>query len=363
VAANFEFGLPANQYTFIPVARLSDYSPTRYAVTASRAVELAGQTAIINHYTVQNNRVVNHGIAPEEVAAVARTEIRRAQVMETRSGNGNALPSERLAKQGGTLIIYHPQLPTPSVQRPPANATPSVRSVRTSLNSAPLAAPAPAGDLVSVKPVALNGTRMPADRADFFPPGSLVMIGNKNAALPPSPSPLPNMKLPHSANVQASSPDSPSPTGASGNTAVAAPAAGFNFNGNAGYSEANNHPNQPRPAIARPASTLGTAVYVIPPRYSVDEGLANRAQGNQGNYNTTGSPAYAQEHQPEAPQSRANYEPRGESRPAEMPHVMPPAPAVPHNEPAPVSHAAAAVAAAAASSSATSSSSSNSGKK
>jgi hypothetical protein len=348
VAANFEFGLQPRQYTYIPVARLSDYAPARYAVTGDQAAEIHSQTTVINHYTLQNNRVVNHGIPPEEVAAVARTEIRRAEVIEEARGSGNQVLSDHLGKQGGSLVIYHPQLPAPSAHRAPVNIVPSRNSGKTSLNSVAPVAPAPTASLPTAQPIIMSGETQPNARTETYPPGSLVVIGNRNPTSSQSASSLPNMKLSRPANA---STVSYTPAPAQAWPEASTPAAGFNFNGNTGNAANNNYYNQSyqtQHATVQPISGQSRNVYVIPSHYTVAQQLSSYSQHN---FTDSAASTDTQQRQAEAAHERADRESRVEaresrpveSRSVEIAHSMQATAA--HYEPAPVSHAASAPAA------------------
>jgi hypothetical protein len=341
VAANFEFGLQPSQYTFIPLARMSDYAPARYGVFGSQADEVASQTTVVNHFTMQNNRVVNQGIPVENVAAVAHMEIRRVAVMEAPGEGGNPVQSDRLSKQGNGLIIYHPQLPTPSARRAPVNVAPSRNSggvLKTSLNNVQ---PTPAGNLASVKPIIMSGATQPVARTESYPPGSLIVIGNKNPGSSQPVRPLPNMKLSPQANAGnfASTPDSRyQPAQPEANT----PAAGFNFNGNNGDNVYYNRPAQPQHAIVQSAPSQNQTTYVMPAHYSVGQQMGSYSH----NLTVAGSSGYAQERRAETPQPSVR-ESRAETRetpPAEVAHATQAA-AVVHYESASASHAASAPAA------------------
>ena len=106
MGAGFEFGLRANQYTFIPTARMSDYAPARYAVPESQNLEIQSRTAVVNHFAVENHHVVNHSIDPKEVSAASRTEIRTAEIHElprdtSRSPQPDRSPRSRFSATPG----------------------------------------------------------------------------------------------------------------------------------------------------------------------------------------------------------------------------------------------------------------------
>jgi hypothetical protein len=111
VGAGFEFGLHASHYTFVPVDRMCDYAPYRYKVSHTQVTKIYNNTKVINNVTVQNKRIINHGIDPKVVAAVSRTEIRKAIIQEMPKNGDGSVKGDRLEKSGNTLVVYRPHLP------------------------------------------------------------------------------------------------------------------------------------------------------------------------------------------------------------------------------------------------------------
>jgi len=127
VRANFEFGLTARQYIFIPIERMTDSAPARYSLLPTQSAELYQETKVVNNYRVENNRVVSHGVDPQRVAKASGIEIRRAQIRELPQSSGKNMPVEHLARHDDQLMIFRPQLPKPDAsylhKLPPAAAT------------------------------------------------------------------------------------------------------------------------------------------------------------------------------------------------------------------------------------------------
>ena len=172
--ANFEFGLRPEQYTFVPIARLSDYNPARYAAPSWQVEELHAQTALANRFVSQSNRVVNLNIDPKIVATLARTDIRRAEVLEVPGQANQPVQPERLTKKSGSMVILTPQLPAPALHRSATVASPgashapfgaaggNVGPPRSSFTPAQSSAPAVVGSIPS------------AARSETYPAGSQV---------------------------------------------------------------------------------------------------------------------------------------------------------------------------------------------
>jgi hypothetical protein len=340
VGAGFEFGLSANQYTYIPVARMSDYAPARYAVPDWQNGEVHHRTVVANHFEIENHRVVNHSIDPREVAAASGTEIRRAEIREMPRDTGRSPQPDRLAKSGNGFVIFRPQLPPPAARHTGGNAG----QPRNSSNQPRSSLPLPNMNLASHPPV---GTVLGQGNArpENYPAGSLVVIGKRNPGVAPAAAaPLPNMKLPHVASSAEAQPYQPNPAEPTVNQGqgvyyagrgpvpaldASRPAAGFNFNNN--FDRSHFTPQAPSVQNQNQA-------YVIPAHYSVNQQMNAYVQHNVNETATHYSPqnadAPALASTPEPAQNRQGRNDwRGESR-AESPRVES------HNEPrADVGHA------------------------
>ena len=110
VGAGFDFGLESKYYTFVPVERLSDYSPIRYGVTRTVGAGIFGQSVVVNNLGLVNQQVVNLGLNPQRVEAAGGTPVRRALVHDAAVGD-NRFRTDRLERRGDSLVISRPRLP------------------------------------------------------------------------------------------------------------------------------------------------------------------------------------------------------------------------------------------------------------
>jgi hypothetical protein len=273
--ANFEFGLRPEQYTFIPIARLSDYNPARYAAPAWQVQELHAQTALANHFVFQNNRVVNQNIDPQTVATLARTDIRRAEILEVPGQANQPVQPERLTKRSGSMVILTPQLPAPSFHRSATTVNPGGSRApfgpaggnsgppRSSFSPAQSSAPAVVGAVPS------------AARSETYPAGSQVFNARRDAYTP----------LP-------ANPAAPSVVRQDSNRSPA----GFNFDGNYNRPDFNEHfavPAATRPAQTTYAAPPSQTPYAMPGRFTVSQQLS--APSYNGGYIGVG-PAATTDH-------------------------------------------------------------------
>ncbi|MDB6066558.1 MAG: hypothetical protein JWR26_2766 [Pedosphaera sp.] len=123
VGTGFDFGLRSRRYTFIPVERMTDLTPGRYALTPEHAASIFPQTRVANNVTYEHNRIINHGIDPTLVSAASGIPVRRGEIRELPIDHNHGSLSDHVSKNGNTLVISHPQLPPPAAN-PPASRHP-----------------------------------------------------------------------------------------------------------------------------------------------------------------------------------------------------------------------------------------------
>ena len=111
VGVNFEFGLSANHYTFLPINRFCDSTPSRHYVPATQVNTIYQQTTIVNNYiTGDNNTVINRGVDHKTVVAASPTEIRKVSVRNPTGEHAQHIRPDRLVKDGDSVAIFRPQV-------------------------------------------------------------------------------------------------------------------------------------------------------------------------------------------------------------------------------------------------------------
>ncbi|HET7624439.1 MAG TPA: DUF6600 domain-containing protein [Verrucomicrobiae bacterium] len=111
VGFNFNFGISAFRFTFVPSARFCDPHPFRYRVPRSHVTQVFKKTVVINQViTGNNNRIINRGIPVNRIRTATRTDIRPIQLREARSP-GLARAERGNRSQG--LAVFRPNLPVP----------------------------------------------------------------------------------------------------------------------------------------------------------------------------------------------------------------------------------------------------------
>jgi hypothetical protein len=126
VAVDFDFGLGASAFIFVPTLNFNDPHPWRYRAGTRNVTPIFSRATIINNFNVdsRSRTFVNHGIDPEKITAVTRTEIHPLAIREA---TGPVARGEQLERDGRTLTVNRPNFaanPRPSSQGTVPRATP-----------------------------------------------------------------------------------------------------------------------------------------------------------------------------------------------------------------------------------------------
>jgi hypothetical protein len=116
VGAGFSFGLHWNSWTFVHGSRFHDREVWRHRVPEHEHRNAFRNSKVINNYVVNNNTVINHGISPDRVPTMARSEVRKVAVRDLPDRPGSGLRPDRLHQEGAQPIVYRPRLPAPAAQ-------------------------------------------------------------------------------------------------------------------------------------------------------------------------------------------------------------------------------------------------------
>jgi Family of unknown function (DUF6600) len=112
VSANFNFGLGANFFTFVPTRYFCDPHPRRHLIARTQVAQIFNHTRIINNFNVnsRNHAIINGGIAPERITAVTKTPVQRLVIRDapTRVARVEQIQHDELA-------VYRPHFTAASV--------------------------------------------------------------------------------------------------------------------------------------------------------------------------------------------------------------------------------------------------------
>jgi len=115
VGVGFGFGLGAAHFTFVSHDHFSERHVGAHSVKGHDVATAYRNTTVVNNYSVgANNRVINHGIGRETIAAASRTPIREASVQNlTQAGhrstaaNGVARVGSPVQRSSATTFVSH----------------------------------------------------------------------------------------------------------------------------------------------------------------------------------------------------------------------------------------------------------------
>ena len=137
VAADYDFGLSALTYTFVPEAFLCDRWMARHRLPRPQINRCFERSVVVNNYLhVDGHRVINAGVPLERVAAVSRSEIRTLIVSEFEPGRQRVFRPERVSTDGNSLVVYRPRTPAPAPASGSAASRGRDEAPRTTLASA-----------------------------------------------------------------------------------------------------------------------------------------------------------------------------------------------------------------------------------
>jgi hypothetical protein len=90
VGANFDFGLPADCFTFVALGDFCAPDLERHRLAREDVARIYSRTSIINDYHFANQNVFDGGIPVNRIAAVTHADLRPIPVRDEPTGNGEA---------------------------------------------------------------------------------------------------------------------------------------------------------------------------------------------------------------------------------------------------------------------------------
>ena len=118
VEASFEFGLGPACFSFVTCEHFWEHDYRHYVIPHDRAVAIYRNTTVINHYTVVNKTVINHGPERYHVATLTHHEVRTTSFQTLRTQEHQAHVEQRqkdiTACRAGRKIDANRPMPSPS---------------------------------------------------------------------------------------------------------------------------------------------------------------------------------------------------------------------------------------------------------
>jgi len=116
VGFDFTFNLGVSSFVFVPLGHFDDRHIDHFRVD-HREITKVYNTTIINNTIIRGNNhtIINRGVPVDRVAAATHREIRPIRVRADADGPRSA----QLGRDGRSLSVYRPALPTPKPSRAP----------------------------------------------------------------------------------------------------------------------------------------------------------------------------------------------------------------------------------------------------
>ena len=111
---NFDFGLRPERFTFVALKDFTHHDLGHRHLPATEVTRVYSHTTVINNYTVNNRMVVNRGLPVERVASATHSEIRKVAIRDSPASAGPHTTTRGM--EGGTPVVYRPQLQRPANQ-------------------------------------------------------------------------------------------------------------------------------------------------------------------------------------------------------------------------------------------------------
>lgn len=130
VGTGFGFGLRNDCWTFVPSRRFHERDVWRHQVPPRDRQVVFHRSKVINNYTYNDNRIINHGPPADRIPALARSEVKKVAIRDLPEGTPRgALRPDRVQQQGAEAVVYRPTMPAATQQRLHTLDTAGVRTV------------------------------------------------------------------------------------------------------------------------------------------------------------------------------------------------------------------------------------------
>jgi hypothetical protein len=108
VRADFDFGIRSDHFNFVEHGRFTDRHVGRHTVAARDGQGVFQRSTVANNYVAgPNNRIINHGVGRDTIAAASRTPVRNVSVQELPRGAAATMP-DRVSRIGNNEVVYRP---------------------------------------------------------------------------------------------------------------------------------------------------------------------------------------------------------------------------------------------------------------
>lgn len=110
VPSGYDFGIGANLFNFVPMAKLCDSNAERYRLSAAQSAQVFGQSKVLNAINSDDRTIVNDGIPVRKIAAATRGVMPFFKIQPVESVAVPGARGEQILSDGETLAVNRPYL-------------------------------------------------------------------------------------------------------------------------------------------------------------------------------------------------------------------------------------------------------------
>ncbi len=108
VASDYDFGIGANLFNFVPMASLCDANTERYRLSAAQSAQIFKQSTVLGAINSNDRTIVNDGIPVHKIAAANGGNMRSFTIQPVESVAIPGARGEQILQDGETLAVNRP---------------------------------------------------------------------------------------------------------------------------------------------------------------------------------------------------------------------------------------------------------------
>jgi len=112
VAPNYDFGIGANLFDFVPMVHFFDTNTERFRLSAAQAAQVFDQSKVLNAISSNDGTIVDDGIPVNKIAAATGGAMRSFTIQRVKSVALPGARGEQILLDGETLAINRPYFNT-----------------------------------------------------------------------------------------------------------------------------------------------------------------------------------------------------------------------------------------------------------
>jgi hypothetical protein len=121
-AANIDVHIEPSWFCFVEERRILTHHVSTYIAPPARNVSLVQITQNVTHYTVIQNRVVNHGVPVERIERVTSRPVPRMRIVETQAPE--AMHRAKVREREREVVVFRPATPPGTRAQAPQSTPP-----------------------------------------------------------------------------------------------------------------------------------------------------------------------------------------------------------------------------------------------